>query len=118
MTGDHRFMTDRGWVEAQSLVPNDRLHLLNRKGGFGATGTLEEGRIVGWVIGDGHIKDGVRKDAVLTFWGEDRALAPAFATAVNVAVEPVTKKQNPTYRIGVNRVPERNYDFIPPRPAN
>ncbi len=44
-TADHRIMTPRGWVELGDLQPGDKLHILNRKGGFGAYGSEEEGRI-------------------------------------------------------------------------
>jgi ribonucleoside-diphosphate reductase alpha chain len=47
LTGDHRVMTDRGWVEARDLVPGDMIHILSRKGGFGTKGDLDTGRIAG-----------------------------------------------------------------------
>jgi ribonucleoside-diphosphate reductase alpha chain len=53
-TADHRIMTERGWVEMCNLQPGDRVHILNRKGGFGNKGSLEEGRILGWLVGDLH----------------------------------------------------------------
>ncbi|WP_439642282.1 ribonucleotide reductase N-terminal alpha domain-containing protein [Gemmatimonas sp.] len=49
VTADHRFMTARGWVEAQALQPGDALHIQNTKGGFGVEGTSEEGRVLGWL---------------------------------------------------------------------
>ncbi|MEO7084013.1 MAG: LAGLIDADG family homing endonuclease, partial [Gemmatimonadaceae bacterium] len=83
VTGDHRFMTSRGWVAAQDLRPNDALHLLNQKGGFGEEGTAGEGRVLGWLVGDGHITGDTGHGAVLGFWGADRAIAPSFAADVN-----------------------------------
>ncbi len=83
VTGDHRFMTSRGWVAAQDLREGDGLHLLNRKGGFGAEGTAAEGRVLGWLVADGHITGQGGHGAVLGFWGEDRDLATAFAADVN-----------------------------------
>jgi ribonucleoside-diphosphate reductase alpha chain len=85
LSSDHQLMTARGWRRADELVPGDRLHLVNRKGGFGTDGTLAEGRVLGWLIGDGHIKaEGV---AVLSFFGEEkRELAPLFAAYVNELV--------------------------------
>lgn len=86
-TPDHRIMTGNGWVEAQALKAGDELHVLNRKGGFGMNGTLEEGRILGWIVGDGTIS-AIR--AVLSFFGEEkRELAPAFAQAVSAVVSGV-----------------------------
>jgi len=78
LTADHRVMTSRGWRQAGELRPGERIHVLNRKGGFGAEGSLEEGRVVGWLVGDGE----VHADAgiVLRFRGEERReLGPLFA---------------------------------------
>lgn len=44
-TADHRFMTPNGWVELKDLKPGDTVHILNRKGGFGVQGSLEEGQM-------------------------------------------------------------------------
>src|SRR5712692_9581988 len=54
LTADHRLMTPKGWRRADELQPGDLLHILNRKGGFGADGSLDEGRLLGWLVGDGH----------------------------------------------------------------
>src|SRR5437867_585291 len=32
LTGDHRVMTERGWIEAQQLTLGDKLRLINHKG--------------------------------------------------------------------------------------
>jgi len=47
LTADHRVMTDRGWVEARDLTPEDRIHVLSRKGGFGTKGDIHTGRTAG-----------------------------------------------------------------------
>jgi len=83
VTADHRFMTARGWVEAQHLREGDALHIQNTMGGFGTHGTCEEGRVLGWLIADGHITGDSGHGAVLGFWGNDREVAPAFARDVN-----------------------------------
>jgi ribonucleoside-diphosphate reductase alpha chain len=84
LTADHRVMTDRGWVEAQNLTDGDRIHLLNRKGGFGTYGGRELGLALGWLVGDGTIKEG---RAALSFFGEEKQeLAPMFAETVNSLV--------------------------------
>jgi ribonucleoside-diphosphate reductase alpha chain len=81
-------MTPDGWVELQHLRPGDTVHILNRKGGFGASGSLELGRTLGWLIGDGTLK---KNEAVLSFFGaEKQELAPAFAGYVNHLVAPLT----------------------------
>lgn len=104
LTHDHRVMTSRGWVEAGNLQPGDRVHILNRKGGFGIQGTLEEGRVLGWLVGDGTVNI-VR--AVLSFFGsEKQELAPAFAEMVTGLVE--KPGQHRAYPVGVVHVEDRD----------
>jgi len=104
-TADHRFMTTRGWVELQNLQPGDKLHILNRKGGFGVTGSLELGRVLGWLVGDGTVK---QDQAVLSFFGEEKQeLAPVFAQHVNALVANRTVA-NRAYNVGVTQVLERD----------
>jgi ribonucleoside-diphosphate reductase alpha chain len=119
VTADHRFMTATGWRRADLLEPGDRLHLLNRKGGFGAQGTLAEGRVLGWLIGDGHIRADGR--AILGFSGDEkRELAPLFAEHVNEMlgshpgdryhVRPVAIRSRDEARIGSVRLGRRALD--------
>ncbi|HSL43300.1 MAG TPA: ribonucleotide reductase N-terminal alpha domain-containing protein [Anaerolineales bacterium] len=104
LTEDHRVMTSRGWVEARDLQSGDRLHILNRKGGFGSAGNLEEGRVLGWLVGDGTVNV-VR--AVLSFFGDEkRELAPAFAQMVTNLVEKPTQRR--AYPVGITQVDERD----------
>jgi ribonucleoside-diphosphate reductase alpha chain len=104
LTEDHRVMSSRGWVEAQNLQSGDRIHILNRKGGFGVTGTLEEGRVLGWLVGDGTVNV-VR--AVLSFFGDEkRELAPMFAEMVTNLVE--KPGQHRAYPIGITNVDDRD----------
>ncbi len=84
-TANHRIMTNRGWVELQYLRPGDKVHTLNRKGGFGIKGSLELGRSLGWLIGDGHLADGTGR-ATLSFFGEEQVLAPLFSKHVGDVV--------------------------------
>ncbi len=103
-TADHRIMTPSGWVELKDLQPGDKVHIMNRKGGFGKLGSLEEGRILGWLVGDGTIKS---DRAVLSFFGEEkRELAPLFASYVNNLVEGMTEHR--TYEVGVVEVADRD----------
>jgi ribonucleotide reductase alpha subunit len=105
-TADHRFMTPQGWVELRDLKPKDKVHILNRKGGFGVEGSLELGRVLGWVIGDGVVK---QEQVVLSFFGEEkRVLAGMFATYVNDLVHPLTQRVGRTYEIGVVDIGERD----------
>ncbi|HET7090099.1 MAG TPA: ribonucleotide reductase N-terminal alpha domain-containing protein, partial [Anaerolineae bacterium] len=104
LTPNHRVMTSRGWMAAGDLQPGDRVHILNRRGGFGATGSLEEGRVLGWLLGDGTI-NAIR--AVLSFFGEEkRELAPMFAQAVTSLVE--REDQQRPYPVGVTLIEERD----------
>jgi len=105
-TADHRFMTPSGWMQMNQLKAGNKIHILNRKGGFGSEGSLELGRVLGWLIGDGTIK---QDEAVLSFFGEEKQeLAPVFAGHVNTLVSPLTKNQNRTYTVGIGQVAERD----------
>jgi ribonucleoside-diphosphate reductase alpha chain len=104
LTEDHRVMTSRGWIETGKLQLGDRVHILNRKGGFGEQGTLEEGRVLGWLVGDGTVNV-VR--AVLSFFGDEKQeLASAFAEMVTNLVE--KPGQHRAYPVGVVHVDERD----------
>jgi ribonucleoside-diphosphate reductase alpha chain len=104
LTADHQVMTARGWRQADALRPGDLLHILNRKGGFGAEGSLEDGRLLGWLVGDGHIRPD--KGAILNFYGEEkRELAPVFAEYMNAAV---AAREDNRYRISAVQVTGRD----------
>ena len=104
LTANHQVMTARGWVAAADLQPGDRLHILNRRGGFGLGGSLEEGRVLGWLVGDGTINV-VR--AVLSFFGDEkRELAPVFADTVTRLVD--HPKGGRSYPVGVVEVQGRD----------
>ncbi len=105
-TADHRIMTPGGWTELRDLEPGDKIHVLNRKGGFGMQGSLELGRVLGWLVGDGTIK---RESAVLSFFGDEkRELAPLFAGYVDTMVAPLTKSAARSYPVGVTHVTGRD----------
>ncbi len=109
-TADHRIMTTRGWVELADLQQGDKIHVLNRKGAFGSEGSLELGRTVGWLLGDGTFN--TAEGAGLMFFGEEQDLAPMFAGYVNEIVG-VENHQNPvaptrSYEVGVQTLPQRN----------
>ena len=105
-TADHKIMTSRGWVELQDLNQGDKIHIMNRKGGFGREGSERLGRILGWLVGDGTIK---ADRAVLSFFGDEKKeLAPMFAEYVNDIVEPLGVNPNRTYAVGVVEVSDRD----------
>jgi len=107
LTADHRVMTDDGWIEAQDLGAGDTVHIQNRKGGFGQHGTAAEGRSLGWLVGDGHLKHGEER-AVLNFYDEDAEISETLADDVNEVVrEPLG---NGNYEIGVNSI-SRSDDY-------
>ena len=102
LTADHRVMTDDGWVEAGDLDAGDTVHVQNRKGSFGQHGTAAEGRVLGWMVGDGHLKNGEER-AVLNFYDEDAELSESFAADVNEVIrDPVG---NADYEVGVSEIP-------------
>ena len=104
-TADHRVMTPYGWAEIGKLEPGDNVHILNRKGGFGAEGSLELGHVLGWLVGDGTL-NGDR--VVLSFFGEEkRELAPLFADHVNTLVAPLTQRTR-AYHIAPTEIVERD----------
>ncbi|MFB6205957.1 MAG: LAGLIDADG family homing endonuclease, partial [Haloglomus sp.] len=101
LTADHRVMTDDGWVEAQNLEPGHSVHIQNRKGEFGQHGSAEEGRVLGWMVGDGHLKDGEER-AVLNFYDDDAEISEQFAEDVNEIVrDPIG---NADYEVGVSEI--------------
>ncbi len=85
LTDNHRIKTERGWVQAKDLNKGEKIHILNKKGGFGTYGDNNLGAVIGWLIGDGTIKS---DRAVLSFFGEEKEeLAPIFADMVNNLVD-------------------------------
>ena len=54
LTADHRVMTERGWVRAGELVGGDRIHVLDRPGGWGPAGSAAWGVRLGWQAGGGE----------------------------------------------------------------
>jgi len=101
LTADHRVMTDHGWREVRNLEPGDSVHIQNRKGEFSRYGNAEMGRVLGWLVGDGHLKGGEER-AVLNFYDEDTEISEQFAEDVNAVVrEPVG---NANYEIGVSDI--------------
>ncbi|MFB6124213.1 MAG: LAGLIDADG family homing endonuclease [Haloferacaceae archaeon] len=101
LTADHRVMTDDGWVEAGELDAGATVHVQQGKGAFGQHGSAAEGRVLGWLVGDGHLKNGEER-AVLNFYDEDAEISESFAEDVNDVVrEPVG---NADYDVGVSDI--------------
>jgi ribonucleoside-diphosphate reductase alpha chain len=110
VTDNHKILTERGWIEPKDLVPGDEIHVMDHKGGFGSEGTASEGRILGWLIGDGHITGDTGHGAVLGFWGDDRELATEFAGYVNEVLgqDPETAR----YSVGVVEIESRDLSNV------
>jgi ribonucleoside-diphosphate reductase alpha chain len=85
LTADHRVRTARGWVPAVELTEGDRVHILDRKGGFGSGGSGRLGTLLGWLVGDGTMK---ATEVVLSFFGDEKQeLAPVFAGLMHDEVD-------------------------------
>ena len=104
LTADHKVMTERGWVPASELKENDKIHILNRKGGFGTKGMGNLGRVLGWLVAEGSLTAG---KAVLPFFEKKRALATYFAEMVQSIVPAPTGKRK-SYNINVVKIDKRN----------
>ncbi|MFB6208681.1 MAG: LAGLIDADG family homing endonuclease [Candidatus Nanohaloarchaea archaeon] len=104
LTEDHRVMTEKGWKEARELEEDDEVHILDREGSFGRGGTLEEGRVLGWLVGDGQMKESEER-AVLHFYDEDSEITSEFASDVNKIVR--SPEGNADYEIGVQEISRR-----------
>lgn len=84
LTKDHKVFTSEGKKETGELKTGDKI-LLTTGGSFGTIGTLDEGRVLGWLVGDGSMKQDV---ATLFFYRKEKQeLAPQFALMVEKMVE-------------------------------
>jgi ribonucleoside-diphosphate reductase alpha chain len=108
VTGDHKiYSEERGWIEALNLKKGEKIRILNEGGSFGPHGNLEEGRVLGWLVGDGHINKGSNNDrAVLSFYDQDRVFAPEFENYVNNIIRP--SSNNHDYHVGMVNIESRN----------
>ncbi|KKP62038.1 MAG: Ribonucleoside-diphosphate reductase [Candidatus Roizmanbacteria bacterium GW2011_GWC2_34_23] len=84
LTADHKVFTPFGKKSAGELKKGEKI-ILATGGYFGTKGTLDEGRVLGWLVGDGSIK----KDVVTLYFyqKEKQELAPRFALMVEKMVE-------------------------------
>jgi ribonucleoside-diphosphate reductase alpha chain len=83
VTKDHRILTPAGWKQAGDLAEDDEICLQSTEGGFGETGNIRIGQILGWYVGDGWTtgKDG---RATLAFYSKDKGkLAEYYREIVN-----------------------------------
>ncbi|MCL4360499.1 hypothetical protein M1555_04590 [Patescibacteria group bacterium] len=108
LTRDHKVYTPTGKVAAGSLVKGNKI-VLGKGGAFGVRGTVEEGQVLGWLVGDGSMKADV---ATLYFYEQEKEeLAPGFAAMVDAMVggEQVVSR---SYSIGPQYVPQENKAIV------
>ncbi len=110
----HDFYCERGKLKLRDLQVGDRLLVQSGKGQFGNEGSEDLGQLLGLVTGDGHFTNRGRgqEAAVITLWGEDRALADRMATYVNSLIAGASLHAHRQYAVSPVAVPERNQVFI------
>lgn len=112
-TAWHDFYTTRGKVKLSELRPGDELLVQSGMGQFGTEGNAELGVLIGLMTGDGHFttRGKGERAAIVNFWNEDRAPAPAVADYVNTLIAGLARSPRP-YRIWPVAVAERKHVFI------
>ena len=110
----HDFYTERGKIKLKDLQVGDRLLVQSGKGQFGQEGGAELGELLGLIAGDGHFTNrGAGKEAVVvSFWGEDRALADRTAACMNVLLAHASLNTARAYSVQPVAVPDRNMVFL------
>ena len=88
LTADHQVMTENGWTQADRLQPGDRLHILNRKGGFGPSGDHATGTLLGWL----SARNTLEPDQALLPFISGLALHREFPNAARSAFQGTTPK--------------------------
>ena len=72
LTGDHKVLSERGWIEAKNLIKSDKI-LLNKirniNWGNKSEESVENGYLVGHLIGDGTFDPS--GNAILSVWTND-----------------------------------------------
>ena len=113
-TGWHDFYTERGKIKLHDLQIGDRLLVQSGKGQFGNQGSDDLGLLLGLIAGDGHFtnrgKD--QQAAIITLWGEERALADRVATVINGMIAHSAQGDLRQYCVAPVAVPDRNQVFI------
>jgi ribonucleoside-diphosphate reductase alpha chain len=107
LTKDHKVMTNKGWVEAGNLTNGDKIYIQDGLGGYGVKGNYDVGKILGWLIGDGHL---TKERAVLSFYDVKRDLASSFVEAVNSEIR--ESLSNNKSAVAIVDVDERDESII------
>ncbi|MFT4196540.1 MAG: LAGLIDADG family homing endonuclease [Pseudoxanthomonas sp.] len=111
----HDFYTERGKIKLRELQVGDRLLVQSGKGQFGSQGSEDLGLLLGLLTGDGHFTNRGKgqEAAVITLWGEERALADRVAVYVNTLIAGASlHASHRQYSVSPVAVPERNQVFI------
>ncbi len=111
LTGDHKVLTAHGWKAAQELTSDDKIHLLHGEGGFGTSGSLDLGQVLGWLIGDGYLNkqhQSKKSCVTLSFFGSEQTIAPHFAEVVNRLVSvPEVNQRRRDYHVSTQKITDR-----------
>ena len=115
----HDFYVERGKVKLRDLKIGERILVQSGKGQFGHQGSEDLGLLLGLIAGDGHFTNRGKEQqaAVITLWGEDRALADRVAAYVNTLIAHTahtahTAHAGRDYQVSPVAVPERQQVFI------
>ncbi|MGM0511041.1 MAG: LAGLIDADG family homing endonuclease, partial [Thermoplasmatota archaeon] len=105
LTGNHKVMTDDGWKKVDDLEQEEKVHIGDRGVDFGEGGSLEEGLVLGWTVGDSQIKKN-EKRVTLHFYDKDTEISEKYAGYVNEIIrEP---EGNGDYEVGVQEIKRDN----------
>jgi ribonucleoside-diphosphate reductase alpha chain len=113
LTKEHKVYSEsRGWIESGSLNKGERIRIAKNGGAFGKEGSAEEGRVLGWLVADGHINHGSGNErAVLSFYRDDQGLAEQFVKDVNTVIRP-SESLNHKNSVGVVTIQKRALETI------
>ncbi|NWL79663.1 ribonucleoside-diphosphate reductase [Pseudomonas taiwanensis] len=109
----HDVHTERGRVKLRDLKVGDRLLVQSGKGQFGELGDASLGQLLGLITGDGHFtnRGDDQQAAVISLWGEERALADELAAYINSLIGAGVSRGR-VYQVRPVAVPERQLVFI------
>ncbi|MFW5906783.1 MAG: LAGLIDADG family homing endonuclease [Candidatus Natronoplasma sp.] len=108
LTEDHRIMNSNGWKEVKDLEVGEKVHIIDRETEFGEGGSLEEGLVLGWIVGDGQIKRSENR-VTLHFYDKDTAISEEYAEYVNSIIREADG--NGDYEVGIQEI-KRGEDSI------
>ncbi|WP_032114186.1 LAGLIDADG family homing endonuclease, partial [Candidatus Paracaedibacter symbiosus] len=109
------YVEGRGKIKLRELRTGDRLLVQSGKGQFGTQGSEDLGLLIGLLTGDGHFTNRGKgqEAAVITLWGEERALAGRMAAYVNTLISGASlHASRRKYAVSPVAVQERGQVFI------